>query len=103
MDRTISVKMSDELAEQIEEYQEEDENRSQAVRRLVRAGLDAEQRADPQAIAAGLIMSGITVLVLSLGGSVGVLGGALGAAALVVGLIGPSYIRRRAQDLLARE
>ena len=103
MERTISVKMSEELADQIEEYQEDDENRSQAVRRLVRAGLDAEQGVDPEAMSTALILSGITVLVLATGSSVGLTGAAIGAACLAIGLTGTDRIRRKARSLAARE
>lgn len=49
MTRTISAKLPEDLIEEIEEYQEDDESRSAAVRRLVRAGLDAED--EPEGIA----------------------------------------------------
>jgi hypothetical protein len=40
MSVTISTKVPEELAERIEEAQEEGESKSAAVRRLIRAGLD---------------------------------------------------------------
>jgi hypothetical protein len=46
MTRTISAKLPEDLIEEIEEYQEDDESRSAAVRRLVRAGLEAEDEPD---------------------------------------------------------
>lgn len=43
MDKTISVKVPDELADEIEEYKDEDEGTSGAVRRLIREGLKREK------------------------------------------------------------
>ena len=43
MDTTISVKVPDEMAEQIDEYKDEDEGTSGAVRRLIREGLKREK------------------------------------------------------------
>jgi Arc/MetJ-type ribon-helix-helix transcriptional regulator len=42
MSRVISTDVPNDLAEEIEEAREEEESRSAAVRRLIRAGLDSE-------------------------------------------------------------
>lgn len=42
MTTTISSKMPEGLVEEIEDFMDDDESRSAAVRRLVRAGLDAQ-------------------------------------------------------------
>jgi hypothetical protein len=44
MSKTIGAEVPDSLAEDIEEYREEDESRSAAIRRLVRTGIEHEQK-----------------------------------------------------------
>lgn len=51
MSKVISADVPDDLAERIEEAQEEGESRSAAVRRLLRTGLDAENSQHTPAIA----------------------------------------------------
>lgn len=85
MSVTISTKVPEELAERIEEAQEDGENRSACVRRLIRAGLDTpDSPTNP------------VPLVLMWGGSVAVAAqyasatdpfGPLGAAAIVAGYL----------------
>lgn len=48
--RTISAKLPEDLIEEIEEYQEEDESRSAAVRRLIRNGLEPPSQLTPIAM-----------------------------------------------------
>jgi hypothetical protein len=44
MSRVISADVPDELFEEVEDRRPDDESRSSAVRRYIRAGLDAEER-----------------------------------------------------------
>jgi hypothetical protein len=48
MSITISTKVPEELADRIDEAREEGENTSACVRRLIRAGLDADDGDDAQ-------------------------------------------------------
>jgi hypothetical protein len=43
MSPTVGADVSEDLRERIDEYREDNESRSAAVRRLLRAGLDAEE------------------------------------------------------------
>jgi hypothetical protein len=66
MSKTKSVRISDDLAERIQEATEDGEHESAALRRLLRAGLDAEEKGPGRAISvtgAGVLM-GVALFLL---------------------------------------
>jgi len=86
MTRTISTKLPEDLIDEIEEYQEDDESRSAAVRRLIRSGLDAERSDRSNPLISGVTTAGIVVAFLSVAGNVSLQVGAV-AALLVIGAV----------------
>lgn len=87
--KTLSTKVHGDTQEAIEQYAEEhDCSRSEAIRRLVRAGLDAtaEQEADqqrvalPEPIAISFWTVGMVGLILWFSGSIGLESGVLALA-----------------------
>mgnify|MGYP006280250081 CR=1 FL=1 len=91
MSKVISAEVSDELLEEIDaerdgEPPDYDENRSPAVRRLLRAGIEAkEQEERPDALASAFIMSGMVGVLLGLSGELTALATVLAGIALVGG------------------
>jgi hypothetical protein len=88
MTRTISAKLPEDLVEEIEEFQEDDESRSAAVRRLVRSGLEAERTNDGlDSITTGMIVAGLVGVILGLNGQIEALSIAFSVAITAVGLV----------------
>lgn len=85
MSRVISADVPEKVAEQIEEYQEDDESRSSAIRRLVRAGLDAETGQNDQP-ALVLIWLGSLFFVAAFADTTPSIG-TLGAVTMVIGIL----------------
>ena len=88
MSPVISTDVSEELAERVEEHQEEGESRSAVIRRLLRAGIDAEEAGkvrefDP--VWTGMVTGGIVVAALGAGGDLGILYVGLGLLVAGVG------------------
>lgn len=105
--RTISVKVPEELADRIEATREKDgegkEPVSTVVRRLIRAGLDAEDR-DPHAVSFPmfLLWVGSVFVAIQYASATGAVG-PMGIAAVVAGiLLMNERIRSKAVALHAR-
>jgi hypothetical protein len=96
MSRVISTDVPNELADRIEEEQEDDESRSAAVRRLLRAGLDGECDGICFTTPAALTLPG-WFLVAAAFADVTTTAGYLGLALVLLGVVYQTATRR---DLL---
>lgn len=84
--KTIGSKVPEALSERIEEYEDEhDLNTSQAVRQLVRAGLEAENTAHTVSLPVLLLWAGSLFLTAAYADAGGLIGPA-GAVALLAGI-----------------
>lgn len=102
MSRVISADVSEDLAAEIEEEQEEGESRSAVVRRLIRAGLDAEQGRETIPVTFLLIWIGTLLIAMQYAQADG-LAGPLGIAFVLSGLLlSREDVRRRLSALRDR-
>lgn len=91
MSRTISAKVSDELLERIDQAREGEppdrESRSAAIKRLIRTGLEAEDR-DPHTVTLPIVIMwlGTIAMAAQYVDTAGLLG-PIGGAAFVLGFI----------------
>ena len=84
----ISADTSEELAERVEEESEEGESRSATIKRLLRAGIQAENSNEGlRAITTGMIVGGVVGIILALDGQIGPLSIAFSVAITAAGLI----------------
>jgi hypothetical protein len=84
MSPVISTDVSEDLAERVEEHQEDGESRSAAIRRLLRAGIRAEQGGDFDPLSYGMVTGGIVVAALGAAGNMGIVWAGIGL--LVAGI-----------------
>lgn len=88
MSRVISTDVPDDLAERIEEAREEEESRSACVRRLIRDGLDADERSLSKLPTRRAMMAAGIILILISTSPPEPLDLAIGVGAMVVASIG---------------
>ena len=99
MSPVISTDVSEDLADRVEEHQEEGESRSAAIRRLLRAGIEAEEADRFPAAEFALVTSGIVVAALGAGGSLGIVWVGIGLLLAGIGaavgrMASPQFLRQ---------
>lgn len=102
MSPVIGAKVSDDTYQEIEDRREGDETRSETVRRLLRAGIEAEDHNDAlEAFRFSFLVTGIVTTMLSLSGDRGPLFVVLSVSILITGVT-LTYAPERIVDPLSR-
>jgi hypothetical protein len=88
---TLSTKVHAGTVEEIENYREEEgiESRSEAIRRLIRTGLDGNRSSGTDAAVFGTSTAGAVVALMAVGGSLPAYLGVVGAVLWVAGTAYP--------------
>lgn len=87
--RTLSTKVHDGTVEEVEEFQKEEgiESRSEALRRLIRSGLEGRDRSAADPFLFATTTAGAVAALLALGGSLHPAAGVVGLLVWFGGLI----------------
>jgi hypothetical protein len=83
----VGTRLSPETKRRLEDYKEEHEvSNSEALRRLVREGLDAEDNIDRGPLTTGLLTAGIIGLIVSAGGNLEPAGTVVAVVTTAIGI-----------------